>query len=75
MNPQKSPKKSTLRHAAALTGVAFEMGIIIYLAVQGGTWLDTQYPNEHRIFTLIATLLGVVVSIWVVLQQLKRITY
>lgn len=75
MNPQKSPKRNGLRHAAALTGVAFEMGIIIYLAVQGGTWLDTQYPNENRIFTLIATILGVVASIWIVLQQIKRIKY
>ncbi|AKA35019.1 hypothetical protein VC82_1395 [Flagellimonas lutaonensis] len=58
-----------------LSGIAFEMGAIIYLAVKGGNWLDEHYQTEKRIFTVIATLLGVAISIWVVLQQLKRIKY
>ncbi|AWX44574.1 hypothetical protein HME9304_01577 [Flagellimonas maritima] len=58
-----------------LSGIAFEMGAIIFLAVKGGNWLDTHYENEKNIFTVIATLLGVAISIWVVLQQLKRIKY
>lgn len=58
-----------------LSGIAFEMGAIIYLAVKGGKWLDVYYGNEKNIFTVIATLLGVAISIWVVLQQLKRIKY
>ena len=76
MSQQKPPKnKQGYKNAAILTGIAFEMGIIIYLAVQGGKWLDAQYQNEKNIFTVIATLLGVAISIWVVLQQLKRIKY
>ncbi len=58
-----------------LSGIAFEMGAIIFLAVKGGKWLDTHYESEKNIFTVIATLLGVAISIWVVLQQLKRIKY
>lgn len=75
MKTQKSPKKNGLKNTVALTGIAFEMGVIIYLAAQGGKWLDAHYPNEKRIFTLIATLIGVAISIWIVLQQLKRIKY
>ncbi|MEZ4809879.1 MAG: AtpZ/AtpI family protein [Allomuricauda sp.] len=75
MSQQKSPKKNNYRNAAILTGVAFEMGAIIYLSVQGGKWLDGHYQNEKNIFTVIATLLGVAISIWLVLQQLKRIKY
>ncbi len=76
MNPQKSPKKNkSYKNAAVLTGIAFEMGAIIYLSVKGGNWLDEKYQNEKKIFTMIATLLGVAISIWVVLQQLKRIKY
>ncbi|RNC92839.1 MAG: AtpZ/AtpI family protein [Allomuricauda sp.] len=56
-----------------LTGIAFEMGAIIFLAAKGGNWLDEKYQTEKRIFTAIATLLGVAISIWVVLRQLKRI--
>ena len=74
MNQQKSPKKNNgLKNAAALSGIAFEMGIIIYLAVKGGNWLDAHYETEKKYFTVIATLLGVAISIWVVLQQLKRL--
>lgn len=72
---QQKPPKNGFKNAAILTGIAFEMGIIIYLSVQGGKWLDAQYQNEKNIFTVIATLSGVAISIWVVLQQLKRIKY
>ncbi len=58
-----------------LSGIAFEMGAIIFLAAKGGIWLDEHYRNEKRIFTAIATLTGVAISIWVVLRQLKRIQY
>nr|WP_299071445.1 AtpZ/AtpI family protein [uncultured Allomuricauda sp.] len=76
MSQQKSPKKkNNFRNAAMLSGIAFEMGAIIFLAVKGGKWLDVHYQNEKNIFTVIATLLGVAISIWVVLQQLKRIKY
>lgn len=76
MNQQKSPKKkNNFKNAAMLSGIAFEMGAIIFLAVKGGKWLDIHYEMEKNIFTVIATLLGVAISIWVVLQQLKRIKY
>jgi len=58
-----------------LSGIAFEMGAIIFLSVKGGNWLDEHYSTDKRIFTVIATLLGVAISIWVVLRQLKRIEY
>lgn len=74
MDRPKPPKKKGVKHALVLTGIAFQMGLIIYLAVQGGKWLDIQYPNEKQLFTIIATLLGVALSLWLVLQQLKRIT-
>ena len=76
MDQQKPPKKgNNLKNVAMLSGIAFEMGAIIYLAAQGGIWLDEHYQTEKRIYTAIATLLGVAIAIWVVLRQLKRIKY
>jgi len=76
MSQQKPPKKNnSLKNVALLSGIAFEMGAIIYLSAKGGKWLDEHYGNEKRIFTVIATLLGVGISLWVVLKQLKRIQY
>jgi hypothetical protein len=75
MSQQKPPKNSNLKNVAVLSGIAFEMGGIIFLAAKGGIWLDTHFESEKRIYTAIATLLGVAISIWVVLRQLKRIKY
>ena len=76
MNQQKPPKNNNgLKNGAILSGIAFEMGAIIYLAVQGGKWLDSHYETDKNIFTVIATLIGVAISIWVVLRQLKSIKY
>ncbi|GGW38432.1 AtpZ/AtpI family protein [Arenibacter certesii] len=74
MDPQKPPKKNNgLRNAAILSGVAIQMGIIIFLAAKGGKWLDAYFEMESKTFTIIVTLLGVAISIYLVLQQLKRI--
>ncbi len=77
MKPQKphKEKNSTLKNVALLSGIAFEMGAIIYLAAQGGIWLDEKYQNEKRIYTAIATLIGVAISLWVVLRQIKNVKY
>lgn len=75
MSQQKPRKNNNLKNVAMLSGIAFEMGAIIFLAAKGGIWLDEHYQNEKRIFTAIATLLGVAISLWVVLRQLKRIKY
>lgn len=73
MSQQKSPKKNNFKNAAMLSGIAFEMGAIIFLAVKGGNWFDDKYQTQKPIYTLICTLIGVAISIYVVLQQLKRI--
>ena len=72
----KEEKKNTsllLGREIALTGIAADMGIIIFLAAKGGLWLDEYYGNEKKIFTAITTLVGVGASLWLVLIQLKRI--
>ena len=74
MNPQKPRNsKSTLRNIAILSGIGFEMGAIIFLAAKGGIWLDQYYQTDKRLFTAIATMVGVAIAIYVVLLQLKRV--
>lgn len=78
LNPWNVPKppddkeKNPLRQVAVLSGIAIEMGVIIYLAARAGGWLDAYYQTEKRFFTAICTLAGVGISLWVVLRQLKR---
>lgn len=71
--PKPRKNKSTLRSIAVLSGIGFEMGAIIFLAAKGGIWLDQHYQTEKRLFTAIATMIGVAIAIYVVLLQLKRV--
>ncbi|SFR36248.1 Putative F0F1-ATPase subunit Ca2+/Mg2+ transporter [Robiginitalea myxolifaciens] len=72
--PKKDSTSSgkTLRNVAVLSGIGIEMGVIIYLAARGGMWLDNHYQTEKRLFTACCVLLGVGISLWVVLKQLRR---
>ncbi|PZD79083.1 hypothetical protein DNG35_03495 [Mesonia sp. K7] len=56
-----------------MSGVAIQMGITIYLFVILGKWLDDKMEGDGKLFLIIGTLLGVAISIFVVLRQLKKI--
>jgi len=68
---EKKPKKR-LNKYIVLTGIGLQMGITIYLAANLGKWLDAKY-TENNIYTIILTLLGIVLSFYSLLRQLKNI--
>lgn len=72
-NQNQQKPKSTLKQAAALSGIAIQMGVTIYLFVWLGKWLDTNYNNGNNLYIIIATLLGVAISLYLVIKQLNRI--
>ncbi|GAA4967364.1 AtpZ/AtpI family protein [Algibacter aquimarinus] len=73
-NKQKKPK-GPLKNVAVLSGIAIQMGVIIYLFVILGKWLDGKYNDGDKGFIVIMTLLGVGLSIYTVVKQLNRIKY
>ncbi|MDG1393675.1 MAG: AtpZ/AtpI family protein [Flavobacteriaceae bacterium] len=64
-----------LKQLAVLSGIGIQMGVIIYLFVQLGKWLDQSYNPDHKLFLILSTLIGVALSLYVVLKQLNRIKY
>ena len=64
-----------LKNVAILSGVAFQMGITIYLFVMLGKWLDSKFNDGDKLFIIITTLLGVAISLYVVLKQVNIIKY
>jgi len=68
-----SKDKNSIKRWAILSGIGIQMGVIIYLFVKGGTWLDATYNPEGKAYTIIATLLGVGISLFLVLQQTNRL--
>ena len=73
MTHQKKKKKKPLKNALVLTGVAFQMGATIYLFVMLGKWLDNTYNNGARAYVIVATLMGVGISLYLTVKQLNRI--
>tara|TARA_R110001583_G_C5644999_1_gene408221 strand:- start:2564 stop:2794 length:231 start_codon:yes stop_codon:yes gene_type:complete len=69
----KTPKKKQLNKYIHLTGVAFQMGITIYLGAYFGKKLDSYFETSGKTYTIILTLLALVIAIWSVLIQLKKI--
>jgi len=51
------------------------MGVIIYLFVILGKWLDQNYDPEQKLFLILCTLVGVALSLYLVVKQLNRIKY
>ena len=67
--------KNQLKQIGILSGIGIQMGVIIYLFVLLGKWLDTNYNEGDKLYVIVFTLLGVAVSLYVVVKQLNRIKY
>ena len=64
----KPKKNGALNSWAIFSGIAIQMGAIIFLFVKGGKWLDSNYNDSGKAFTVLGTLLGVSISILLVLR-------
>ncbi|WP_432412239.1 AtpZ/AtpI family protein [Rasiella sp. SM2506] len=57
-----------------LSAIGLEMGVIIYLFVQLGKWLDASYGDaDSKLYLIICTLFGVAASLFLVLKQTNRL--
>jgi F0F1-type ATP synthase assembly protein I len=52
--------------------MATQMAITIFLGVWGGMKLDEKFPQQKPLFTLVLSLLGVVVAIYMVIKDFLR---
>jgi len=48
------------------------MGATIYLSVKLGQWLDAFFYNDQKLFVILGCLLGIAISFYFLLRQLKR---
>ena len=69
-NPQ-NPKKQ-FRNYIVFSGIAVQMGLTIYLGVLFGKWLDSKIASEKKYFTILFTLVSLLISIYSVVKQLKN---
>ncbi len=73
-NKQENQKrKKQFKQIAALSGIAIQMGVTIYLFVILGKWLDVKYGSSSKTFLIICTLFGVSISLYAVLKQINKL--
>ena len=71
---QQAKKKNTLNKYAHLTGIGFQMIVIIGLGVFAGKKLDQVYPNKNQLYTIVFTLIAVIISLIYVIMQVGKIS-
>jgi F0F1-type ATP synthase assembly protein I len=67
-NP-KDPESKGLTEFAKYSGIAVQMGVIIFLTTWGGIKLDKLAGFSKPVFTIILSLLGVFAAIWVAIKD------
>ncbi len=65
----KSQKKQVNKYVK-FSGMAFQMLVIIIVGVVLGQWLDKKYPNENQLFTIIFSLLFVILALYYVVSKI-----
>jgi F0F1-type ATP synthase assembly protein I len=68
--PQEN--KNQMKSYAKYTGIAFQMAAIMALGVWGGIQLDKIFSLQFPVFTLVLTLLSVVLAIYSVIRELLK---
>jgi F0F1-type ATP synthase assembly protein I len=71
---QKKNNYSGLDQYAKYSGIAFQMVAIILVFVWAGKKIDEKYFQGKDIFVIILSLLGVGISLYLVLKDLKNIS-
>ena len=66
---QNDPENKGLTAFAKYSGIAVQMGVIIFLTTWGGIKLDKVVGFEKPVFTIILSLLGVFAAIWVAIKD------
>ena len=68
----KNNKKDKL--ALRLANAGLQMGVVIFLGSFGGDYLDKVNENETPIFTVIGSLLGVFIGLYILYKGVVKIS-
>lgn len=69
MSNQDNPLKNFIK----LSGLGIQIGVIVYIFIYFGKWIDLYLNNNTKTFVAIGAITGVAVSLYVVLKQLEKI--
>ena len=68
-NKQKDKMNNSLKSYAKYSGIAFQMGAIIFLGTWGAYRLDNYFNFENHILTLILSPVSVLLAIYIAVKD------
>ncbi len=73
-SPKQTPdkQKKELNNFAKYTGIAFQMGAVIFAGVFGGFKLDQLLPMQFPLFTLLLSVIAVAGAIYLAIKDFIR---
>lgn len=70
---KKNQNKNKINAYAKYSGLAIQMGVIICLGVFGGQYIDTLLNFETPWGTIVLSLLGVFLSLYIVIKEVIKL--
>lgn len=67
-------KKPSVNPYVRFSSMAFQMGITIGAGAWGGTWLDEHYQLEKPVWTIVLSLLGIGISLYLVIREASKLS-
>ncbi len=67
----KEQLKKSLNSYLTYSGLAIQMGALIALGAYGGKWLDAEMSLAKPWFTIVGTLSGMALGLYLVLRQVN----
>jgi len=65
-------KKNSINKFIRFSGIGIQIGVTMYLAAYFGKKLDAYYGNEKKIMTLVFIVFAMVISLYSLLAQVKK---
>ena len=72
-NPEKNSKKKGNPYLQ-FSAMGFQMAVVIGGMAWLGNYLDTKYANEKPIWTIVLSLSGIAISLYIVIKQANRLS-
>jgi len=69
---ENDKEENPLKAYSRYSGIAVQMGVIIFISVWGGMKLDELSGNETPVFTIVLSLLGVITAIYTSIKDFIR---
>ncbi|MDO4228879.1 MAG: AtpZ/AtpI family protein [Capnocytophaga sp.] len=73
MKNNKLPTKQ-LSKWLKFSQAGLQMAVTIAICAFLGDWLDTKFPNSYSLFTVVLSLFGVLVAMYVVIRQVMNMS-